>query len=133
MICRTILIDSSFWINEARQQRDPVKTLLAASHLHELAICGVIRAEVGRGIKNPIALNRLQAFWDVMIYAQTDHQLWNETEKLLWSLDRRGVIIPLSDAVIACCALRLQAVLLTLDHHFEAIPGLKTIRSVNEL
>ncbi|MBE2202801.1 MAG: PIN domain-containing protein [Chthoniobacterales bacterium] len=128
---KPLMVDSSYWIGLARQKRDPMSFLTAASHGRDLAICGVVRCEVARGIRQKSALNRLQKFWDVMVYVPTDNALWNEVETLLWRLDRSGVQIPLSDAVIACCAQRIGAAVLTFDQHFREIPGLPVISDPN--
>lgn len=57
-------------------------------------------------------------------------KLWEEVETLAWQLDRSGIIVPLPDLMIACCAKRIDAVVLTLDEYFQKIPG---IRAVNQL
>jgi predicted nucleic acid-binding protein len=38
--------------------------------------------------------------------------------------------VPLTDAVIACCARRIGAVVLTHDEHFQVIPGIRSIDSL---
>lgn len=124
---KPLLVDSSYWIGLARRKLDPMKFLTAASYGRELAICGVVRCEVARGIRQEAALNRLRKFWDVMVYVPTDNVIWNEVEKLLWQMDRSGLQIPLPDAVIACCAQRIGAAVLTFDRHFRQIPGLSVI------
>lgn len=129
----TVLIDSSWWIAEARARRDPISRLTVAAHNRDLAICGVVRCEVGRGVKQKPALRRLQRFWDVMLHVPTDNALWASAEELLWRLDRAGRQIPLADAVIACCALRINAAVLTLDGHFREVPGLHTIQDARLL
>lgn len=72
-------------------------------------------------------LTRLRKLWDVMLYVPTDNLVWEETERLLWRMDRAGCPIPLPDAIIACCARRIDAAVLTFDAHFARIPGLKVI------
>jgi len=124
---KPLLVDSSYWIGLARRKLDPMAFLTAASYGRELAICGVVRCEVARGIREEPALNRLRKFWDVMVYVPTDNAVWNEVEKLLWQMDRAGLQIPLPDAVIACCAQRIGAAVLTFDRHFRDIPGLSVI------
>ena len=124
---KPLMVDSSFWIGLARQKRDPLAFLNAASHGRELAICGVVRCEVARGVRLESALVRLQEFWDVMVYVPTDNAIWSDVEKLLWQMDRAGLQIPLPDAVIACCAQRIGAAVLTFDRHFREIPGLQVI------
>ncbi|TSA30219.1 MAG: PIN domain-containing protein [Verrucomicrobiaceae bacterium] len=128
---KPLLVDSSYWIGLARRKLDPMTFLTTASFGRELAICGVVRCEVARGIRQEAALNRLRKFWDVMVYVPTDNVIWNEVEKLLWQMDRSGLKIPQSDAVIACCAQRIGAAVLTFDLHFRQIPGLSVISSLD--
>lgn len=54
---------------------------------------------------------------------QTRH-LWESTGELLWQLDRQGKVVPVIDALIAESAKRIGAVILTLDPHFQMIPGI---------
>ncbi len=130
---RSVLVDSSWWIEEARAGRDPVRELLVASHLHDLVVCGVVRCEVARGIRSVRALEKLRQVWDVMVHVPTDNRRWTEAEELLWSLDRRGHHLPLPVALIAVCALAAEAAVLTLDKHFWFVPGLRASRSFSEL
>ncbi len=60
-----------------------------------------------------------------MISVPTDNRLWESVEKTLWQLDRRGIILPLPDVIIGCCALRLNAVILTHDEHFKYIQNVR--------
>ena len=59
-----------------------------------------------------------------MLYVPTDNRLWESTEELLWQLDRQGKVVPPIDALIAESAKRVGAVILTLDSHFQMIPGI---------
>lgn len=122
-----VLVDSSFWIGEARRRRDPLLRLSCLTTDTDLAICGVIRCEVARGIREQAHLNRLQRFWDAMVYLPTDQALWEAAEQLLWTLDRMGRQLPLPDAVIASCAIQAGAALLTYDSDFQAVPGLQLL------
>lgn len=124
---KPLMVDSSYWIALARQKLDPMSFLTNASYSRDLAICGVVRCEVARGIRQEHALQRLQRFWDVMVYVPTDNAIWSDVENLLWRMDRSGLQIPLPDAVIACCAQRIGAAVLTFDRHFREIPGLSVI------
>jgi len=62
--------------------------------------------------------------WSTMVYVPTDNRLWESTEALLWQLDRQGAVVPAIDALIAESARRIGAVILTLDPHFQLIPGI---------
>jgi predicted nucleic acid-binding protein len=106
-----------------RRGRNPLKELEPIAMVRDVAICGVVRAEVGRGIREPSVLKKFHKVWDVMLNIPTDNRLWVDAEKTAWTLDRQGMNLPLTDIVIACCARRIGAVVLTLDGHFSQIPG----------
>jgi predicted nucleic acid-binding protein len=108
-----------------REGRHPLRELEPVAHARDIAICGIVRAEVARGIRDPRLLKKFRARWDVMLYVPMDNKLWIEAENLAWQLDRHGVILPLTDIIIACCARRIGAVVLTFDKHFSHIPGIR--------
>ena len=118
-----VLADSSWYIRLLRAGRHPLRELALIADVREVATCGVVRCEVGRGLRDANRLREFQARWDVMLYVPTDNRLWVEVEKLTWELDRAGKTLPLPDLVIACCARRINAVVLTFDGHFSEIPG----------
>lgn len=126
---RPVLVDSCYYIALGRKGVDPISHLTAAAELCacDLATCGVVRCEVGRGIRFPRVLAQFQAFWDVLLYVPTDNSIWEKTEQLAWELARQGYQPPLQDLLIAQCALKIDAAVLTLDKHFQLIPDLKII------
>jgi len=107
-----------------RAQRDPLRALAVAAATRDLVICGIIRCEIGRALRQAKVRQKFHDFWDVMINVPTDARLWEQAEQTLWELDRKGIVLPLTDVVIACCAKRVGAVVLTFDKHFYEIPGL---------
>lgn len=122
-----VLADSSFYIRLLRARQDPLRALALAAETGDVAICGVVRCEVGRALRPPALRQQFQEFWDLMINVPTDNRLWSEVEETLWQLDRRGIALPLTDVVIASCAQRIGAVVLTFDSHFNQIPNVRTI------
>ena len=127
MAASAILPDSSFYIRLLRQRQDPLRALALAAETRDVAVCGVVRCEVGRALRPEKVRQRMRACWDVMINVPTDNRLWDEAERTLWELDRQGIVLPLTDVVIACCARRIGAVVLTHDHHFQVIPGIRAV------
>ena len=126
-----MLIDSSFYIDALRHQR--VLPLLLRDWLvaGRLWTCGIIRVEVLRGIRNDKVKTDLSLMFDVMNDIPTDNDLWRSTAELGWKLDRRGIVLPASDLIIASCAIQANIPVLTLDHDFSRIPGLKTRRTLS--
>jgi predicted nucleic acid-binding protein len=83
------------------------------------------------GVRNDAIKTDLGMMFEVMNDIPTDGDLWQSTAELVWKLDRRGIVLPVSDLVIASCALQLDIPLLTLDLDFSRIPGLKTRRTLS--
>ena len=127
MAASPVLADSSFYIRLLRERQDPLRALALAAATRDLAVCGVVRCEVGRALRQPDTLKRFHACWDVMMNIPTDNRLWEAVEYTLWTLDRQGSILPLTDVVIACCAMRINAVVLTFDNDFARIPGVRAV------
>jgi len=125
-----VLADSSFYIQLLRQGQDPLQVLALSAASRDLVICGIIRCEVGRALRPQKVREQFRAFWDVMINVPTDSRLWERTEQTLWQLDRQGIVLPLTDVVIACCAQRVDATILTYDKHFSLIPGVRTTQQL---
>lgn len=130
---RSVLVDSSFYIREIRSKRDPLTQLHPIAESGALSTCGVITAEVGRGLISPKIRTLFQEAFSVMCYFATDQRLWSQVEEMAWNLDRRGKNIPLTDIVIACCAIQTDSIVLTYDHHFLEIPHLETALSIAEI
>lgn len=120
-------MDSSFYIARLRENRDPLEELSAFSDRWELLTCGVVMVEVLRGMKHPNASQRMATALSCMIYVSTPNPLWERTHKLAWALDRRGIVMQLTDLVIAACALESDAAVLTFDSDFRRVPGLRVL------
>src|SRR5262249_35627538 len=131
MAVSPVLADSSYYITLLRRRHDPLAALALTGATRDLAVCGVVRCEVGRALRPESTLRRFQQVWDVMINVPTDNRLWEEVERMAWTLDRQGNILPLTDIVIACCAMRIDAVVLTFDTDFFRIPGLVVVSQLD--
>ena len=97
-----------------------------------MVTCGMVRLEVLRGLKHPKAFQRISSFLDIMINVRTDAAFWPDATDLAWELDRQGKVIPGTDIIIAVCALRTSAAVMTSDAHFRAIDGLRVISPPEE-
>ena len=124
-----VLVDSNVYIDLLNARKDVVAVLVdwAEERDRNLAICGMIRLEVLRGVKSLKAFQRLSSLMDVMINIRTDDRLWIEAADLAWSLDRKGKIIPGPDAIIAAAALKTGSMVMTSDKHFSLIEGLRVV------
>lgn len=121
---RTVLVDSTIYIQLLRRGIDPSTALPEQMETLNLVTCGMVQIEVLRGVRNPNIKRKLEEFMSVMIFVTTDNLLWAEAAELAWQLDRQGRVLPATDVLIAACALRSGAEVLTHDKHFEDIPHL---------
>lgn len=119
-----VLVDSSVYIHLLRTGADAVAELTDRFEATEIVGCDVVRCEVLRGMIRPKAKAYLADFFDLLVHVTMDHRAWRETEELAWRLDRAGKVLPLTDLIIATCAMRSGSAVLTRDQHFEMIPEL---------
>ena len=129
----TVLVDSSMFIQLLREQKDPAFELSSRAQRMDLATCGMVQLEVLRGMRVPRLRDALRKFMSVMLYAATDFRMWDAATDIAWHLDRKGITLPAQDLIIAACARRLDAAVLTLDNHFYDIPDLRVIGSLDDL
>lgn len=115
------LVDTSVWIlalrnkpNEAVKER--VHELLAGGLVHTT---GIIAVELLGGVRSEAEYERLSARLRSLRPIETTPTVWDLAAELLFTLRRRGVTVPATDAVIAACALTRQAVLVHADGHYD--------------
>ncbi len=128
MTPESILVDSNVFIDLMKRGMDPIRHLLEQYDSSDLVTCGVVKAEVLRGIKSVKARETLNGFFNVMRFADLNSVAWDEVWNLAWQLDRQGRVLPLTDLAIAICALRSGAWVMTSAAHFDEIPQLQVIR-----
>lgn len=124
---RLVLVDSNVFIYALRQNRDPILEIERTVSLENVVTCGIVKAEVLRGVKSLKVRNRLERFFSLTQNVATPVAMWDDIWRLAWNLDRQGKILPLQDIVIACCALKAGAAVMTADRHFRQIPGITVI------
>jgi predicted nucleic acid-binding protein len=87
--------------------------------------CGVIKAEVLRGVINSEQYLKIEALFEAFEEITMSQNLMKTVAKVAWQLDRAGKVIPLTDIIIGECARNHKAWVITEDKHFKSIPGLK--------
>lgn len=121
-----ILLDSAVYIDRLRAGHDIRQDLMPFLANGLLYNCGLIRAEVIRGFRDARLKSEMTTFFNIVPEIPVTARLWQQVAELAWSLDRTvGGHRPLSDILIAKCAMHVGAILVSPDRHFEEIPGLK--------
>jgi predicted nucleic acid-binding protein len=128
-----VLVDSCIYITLAKRGLDPSVVLIEHFQLEDIVTCGMVRLEVIRGIALPKVRTHIESFFDVMQNVPTDNKLWEEACELGWKVTRKGNNMPAQDIIIAACALRVDAAVLTHDGHFDHIPGLRVVHPIDGL
>lgn len=127
---RPVMVDSSWYIAQARRGKDPLQELALVAEDRDIAVCGLICTEVGRGLRQRRFLDAYIEAWQQMLYVPSTQKRWQETLQLAWNLDRSGIILPLQDLHIAACATHIGAVILSHDGHFAKIPSATVVRDL---
>ena len=123
-----ILPDTCAWIDFLNGRQTALANALEQMLIHgEAVTCGVVLFELVQGIKSQkeeaLVLNAFQA---VLHLEMTDKQ-WINAGRLSAKLRRKGQTLPFSDIIIATLALEHKLTILTIDRHFDSIPGLTTV------
>ena len=120
-----ILVDSTVYIDLLRQRQDPRAALAHLLQAGVLRGCEVVRLEVLCGVISPAYRAELEGFFDLIPTLHLNTAVWKRALELGWTLDRKGEVLPLTDVLLAACALQHGAALVSSDRHFTRIPGLK--------
>lgn len=125
-----ILPDTCAWIDFFRGRPSRMAENVEAALVQgEVVTCGVVLFELLQGIKSPreeaLVLNAFQA----ISHLEMTSILWIKAGRLSSQLRKKGHTLPLSDIIIATLALENSCSLLTVDRHFDAIPGLSVIKT----
>lgn len=118
-----ILVDSCIYITYIKRKIDFRQFLVPALRAGQLYNCGVVRAEVLRGIREERFYAEVEAFFDIIPEVPADAKLWRQVSRMAWETARKGFAPPTTDFVIAAAAQRVRATVITLDKHFDQIPG----------
>jgi len=80
-----MLVDSTIYIDLLRHGEDIPFVLRPFLLSEQLFICGVIRAEVLRGIRTIEMRKELSDLFDLMAEVPTDARIWGKVTDLAWN------------------------------------------------
>lgn len=120
-----ILVDSTKYISWMRAGQNPVTVLQVPLRAGLLVSCGIVRIEVLRGTAQVKPRAQMAALFESIPEIPLDTAVVADAAETAWALDRQGCVLPVADLLIAACAKRVGATVVTEDPHFSRIPGLK--------
>ena len=120
------IIDTEIWIDgfkvkDSVEDRE-IKRLVAAK---EAAVVGMILVEVLRGSRDEKEFDDLTQELLAAQLIESNETDWLDAGRILFTLKRRGEIIPLPDALIAAQALNGGHVVYSDDRHLRRVAGLR--------
>ena len=116
-----VVIDTSAWIRFFRYGNDEVSQSVADLVTRDQAVVtGVVLTELLQGLKTEKERQRLTALFSSLAFIETVREDWQTAGEDLQELRRRGVTVPVTDAVIATVAHRRGMAVLTTDPHFKS-------------
>ncbi|MYD10176.1 MAG: type II toxin-antitoxin system VapC family toxin [Chloroflexi bacterium] len=123
----TYILDSTVIADRFRQHPQVIQRLTHAGEAgHILGLCDPVRYEVLRGLLKVNATNKLQLFQEKIAplfdYLPLTDADWERAAELWAQMRNQGKQLSDADLLIASLAQRLNAVIVTSDADFAALP-----------
>lgn len=116
-----ILVDSNILIDYYRDRKSELAKKIDSM---QIGICGVVKSEVLHGAKNYDEVDNILASFNTFDLLHTDEYDFEGVGLILKTLREHGVTVPLTDVMIAFCAMKYDVPVWTQDGHFRLIQSL---------
>ena len=117
------LIDTSVWLLALK--KDGISEVRArVDHLlkeDRIVTTGIVKMEILGGTRTSKEFQRLKSRLDVFYSVEADSHLWDEACDLTFNLRRKGVTVPYTDILVAASAMKIKAVVVHADAHYDLI------------
>lgn len=110
-----ISVDANILIGFTRTSDPAVGAILKRP---DAGVCGVTRAEILHGARNPANAATLTAALDALVQVPTPEAIWGPLGANLAALRRAGIGVPFQDARLATVAIHHDAEVWSSDAHF---------------
>jgi len=123
-----VLADTSIWVEYFNRPKSEYAERLAEFlEIEVVYITGIILAELLQGAKTHAEFNLLRNNLKVLPLLKETDKTWEKVGKLSFDLQRKGIVISLSDCLIAVLAQENNCQVFTLDNHFVHVPQLEIV------
>lgn len=116
-----ILFDTNILIEYWRKPEELLKLNISPD---KFAICGLVKSELLHGAKSYDEVDKMLNFFNSFNLLHTDEYDFEGVGLILKTLREHGVTVPLTDVMIAFCAMKYDVPVWTQDGHFRLIQGL---------
>lgn len=115
-----VLLDTCAWIDFLRSEKGVLGNyVVKAIESDQALLCGVVITELLQGAKGKKEKQQLEFLISSIETIETSKDDWVEAGLCLHGLRRKGITLPVTDALIATLALHHSVPVLTIDRHFE--------------
>lgn len=123
-----LLPDTCVWIDFLRNRDTTLTQQLEQALLQgEVYTCGVVLYELLQGIRTPGEEQQVRLAFDALVMCEAMAKTWVAAAGISSDLRSRGITLPMSDIIIAAVALEHGLTVMTVDQHFQQIPGLSLL------
>lgn len=116
-----ILVDSNIFID---YWKHPLEEWTEVFKQNEIAVCGVIQAELLRGSHSDMEFKQIKEALDCFEYLTFEDDDWIELSRLFITLKKAGLSVPFQDGIIAWIAIKNKCEIWTHDNHFKLISNI---------
>ena len=121
-----ILVDTSAWIDYFNKPDSKTgKTVEQILRKRRALLAGIVLTEILQGAKIKTEFEAILESMLVLPLLEASLTTWIEAGRISFALRKKGITIPTTDLIIASLALENNCSILTLDPHFQKIPGVK--------
>ena len=121
-----ILVDTSAWIDYFNKPDSKTgKTVEQILRKRKALLAGIVLTEILQGAKIKTEFEAILESMLVLPLLEASLTTWIEAGRISFALRKKGITIPTTDLIIASLALGNNCSILTLDPHFQKIPGVK--------
>jgi len=117
-----IIVDTSIWIEYFKSTLSNSEFIEKGLNEGFVYITGPIISELLQGVSTKKEYIMLSQSIGAVPFFDCQYNDWITAGNISFSLRKKGIIIPLTDVVIAAVAIRNNAKIYTLDQHFKKIP-----------
>ena len=124
-----VLVDTSVWIEYFDRKNPSVRgDLEALLRQGEVAIAGLVLAELRQGCRSTSQIRTLQQAMEPLPYLEADRDSWLRAGEIVAEGSAHGYQLGIADCLLAALAMRESSSIFTLDRDFERIPRLRLFR-----
>ncbi|MGR3316942.1 MAG: type II toxin-antitoxin system VapC family toxin [Candidatus Anammoxibacter sp.] len=122
-----VIVDTCIWIEFFQTKSETSNSLKKLISGDFVVGTGIILAELLQGAKTNKEREILVDIFNTIEYIEITKEIWIESGNLARELRSQGKTIPLSDVTIACCAMKYNYSVFSVDKHFQDIPNIQII------